>query len=321
MSVLAEDRRSTSETTPGPAPDRGPTGRPAAGWLPPLKPHEIERITRATRRRPLVVLAANDKGGVGKTVLALNLASVLAHRGGGALRVLLLDQNPHNADLSDMLDVPEEVGSVLDRPPGGGRPTEHAYPVPGIPGLDAAFLLGSRFRRGEEFPYPLSSPRSLTDAAVGYHAVVVDTEKASPKGKTPGGRQLGLWLQEADVCYVTCDLASLRLPRVANFAHDARGGRGDRARGLRCGRLVCVLNKWPRGEAPWGGEASYERAVRDMGCDRPRGDAETFLKLPYREPLSVPRQGPSPALALADPDFGAAVSAVADDALRAPLEG
>ena len=80
-----------------------------------------------------LVAVANQKGGVGKTTTAVNLAAALALLG---QKVLVIDMDPQG-NASTALDLPHEPGTtgVYEVLVGGKSLLDAVLPVPGLPGL------------------------------------------------------------------------------------------------------------------------------------------------------------------------------------------
>ena len=92
---------------------------------------QVGRLPRPARTRVMVV--ANQKGGVGKTTTAVNLAAALAQHG---LRVLVIDLDPQgNASTALSIDHPRGTASTYDALVDGRPLTEVVVESPAIEGL------------------------------------------------------------------------------------------------------------------------------------------------------------------------------------------
>ncbi len=90
-------------------------------------------VTLPRPSRPRVITIANQKGGVGKTTTAVNLAAALSQ---GGLRVLVIDADPQG-NASTALGVPHQAGvpSVYDVLVNDTPLAEIIQPCPQLPGL------------------------------------------------------------------------------------------------------------------------------------------------------------------------------------------
>lgn len=146
-----------------------------SGQRPHLPPQKGHRVSRAPGHRARVVAVANQKGGVGKTTTAVNLAASLA---AAEKRVLLIDIDPQaNATSGIGVRVSEEENSIYEVLLGGASLSE-AVQVQVLPYLDlvpsARRLIGAEVELVPALSRETRLKRALADVVEAYQYIVID---------------------------------------------------------------------------------------------------------------------------------------------------
>jgi chromosome partitioning protein len=123
----------------------------------------------------MIITIANQKGGVGKTTTAINLAAAFAHRG---RRTLLVDLDPQGNSTMSFLDARTVQRSMFDVLTGAASLQDVIVPTP-VPNLDVAPARISLAKLESSLVGELDAHFRLKDRLavlpVGYEYVIVDT--------------------------------------------------------------------------------------------------------------------------------------------------
>jgi chromosome partitioning protein len=199
----------------------------------------IARLSRQLRRR---IAFANQKGGVGKTLLVLLLATAAARRG---LKVLVVDFDPQGNATRKLLGKKVDDGTVALME--GAKPVIHRSPWAGVDVIGSSLNLAKAELDGSiDAPYRANA--GLEEITEGYDLVFFDTPPNL-------GRMLAAALIAADGLVLVTDASDDGLDGVKNVIESFETVRSNHMNRREIELLGIIINRYKRA-----GEQDYREA-------------------------------------------------------------